>query len=196
MYGYIYLTTNLINGKKYIGQHRSDIFEPDKYLGSGSNLLNALNKYGKENFSQILLEECNSEKELNEKEIYYIDEYNAVEDDNFYNLCRGGLGHTCSPWNKGLKHPQEYTEKMYETWDKIKHLPASPKLKEILSNYRKSVIVSEETKEKLSDQQKNRKAINNGIINTFVKEEDLQSYLDNGWQLGIDKNLVRKRVRN
>ena len=31
-YGYIYLTENLINGKKYIGQHRAQEFEPNKYI--------------------------------------------------------------------------------------------------------------------------------------------------------------------
>lgn len=33
---YIYLTTNLINGKKYIGQHYGEI--DDCYLGSGNTL--------------------------------------------------------------------------------------------------------------------------------------------------------------
>ena len=49
MYGYIYETTNLINGKKYIGQHVSETFDKD-YYGSGKAFLNALRKNGKENF--------------------------------------------------------------------------------------------------------------------------------------------------
>ena len=39
MYGYIYKTTNLVNGKIYIGQKKSDVFLGDKYLGSGKKLL-------------------------------------------------------------------------------------------------------------------------------------------------------------
>jgi len=38
MYGYIYETTNLINGKKYIGQSKGK-FKP-LYLGSGVVLKN------------------------------------------------------------------------------------------------------------------------------------------------------------
>lgn len=41
MYVYVYITTNLINGKRYIGQHRSNILD-EKYLGSGKLLKNAI----------------------------------------------------------------------------------------------------------------------------------------------------------
>ena len=34
MYGYIYITTNLINGMKYIGKHKASMFDP-AYKGSG-----------------------------------------------------------------------------------------------------------------------------------------------------------------
>lgn len=35
MYGYIYKTTNLLNKKIYIGQHKCRVFDSD-YYGSGS----------------------------------------------------------------------------------------------------------------------------------------------------------------
>lgn len=38
MYGYIYKTTNLINGKIYIGQKKSEKFLGINYLGSGKRL--------------------------------------------------------------------------------------------------------------------------------------------------------------
>lgn len=69
MYGYIYLTTNLINNKKYIGRHKSPI-KDNSYYGSGKIIKEALKKYGKENFSVEILEECNTKEELFEKEKY------------------------------------------------------------------------------------------------------------------------------
>lgn len=40
MYGYIYLIINKVNGKTYIGQHKSNKYwYEDKYMGSGKNLL-------------------------------------------------------------------------------------------------------------------------------------------------------------
>lgn len=68
MIGYIYKTTNLINGKLYIGKHKATVFEPDKYKGSGKLLLRAFTKYGKENFKCELLETCETVQELNERE--------------------------------------------------------------------------------------------------------------------------------
>ena len=85
---YIYLTTNIINNKKYIGQHKGEI--DDKYLGSGILLVKAIEKYGKENFTKEILEVCHSQEELDEKEKYYIKKYGAVNREDFYNLSEGG----------------------------------------------------------------------------------------------------------
>ena len=91
MYGYIYLTTNLLNNKKYIGRHKSSYFDLS-YKGSGKVITQAFKKDGWDNFDCKILCECNSEEEIYEKEAYYIDLYNAVESNEYYNLVPGGLG--------------------------------------------------------------------------------------------------------
>lgn len=72
MVGYVYITTNLINNKKYIGRKVSKIFLENKYLGSGVHFQNAVKKYGSENFKVELIEACDTYDELVEKETYYI----------------------------------------------------------------------------------------------------------------------------
>lgn len=67
MYGYIYKTTNLINNKIYIGQHKSDRFD-ESYFGSGKLLKQAIQKYGKENFIVIMLDICDSKQLMDHKE--------------------------------------------------------------------------------------------------------------------------------
>jgi len=91
MIGYIYLTENLIDGKRYIGKKTKSMFDPN-YLGSGKILLKAIKKYGKENFICKVLCECDTLEELNASEIRLIKEYNAVESPDFYNLALGGQG--------------------------------------------------------------------------------------------------------
>lgn len=108
MYGYIYLTTNLINGKKYIGKHRSEIFD-EGYKGSGILIQRALNKYGFDNFECKILCECCDDKELNEQEKYYISLFNAVEDENFYNIAPGGQG---GDLNSGRVFSEEHNRKI------------------------------------------------------------------------------------
>ena len=93
MYGFVYITTNHVNGKQYIGQRKYDKQGKWKeYLGSGIILSRAIEKYGLENFSKEIIEECKTKKILNEREIYWINYYNAVESDNFYNIASGGDG--------------------------------------------------------------------------------------------------------
>lgn len=92
-YGFIYITTNHVNNKKYIGQKKYDRENRWRdYLGSGVHLKRAIEKYGNENFSKEIIEECYSKEELDEKEIYWINYYNAVESDEFYNISPGGDG--------------------------------------------------------------------------------------------------------
>ena len=57
MYGYIYKTTNLINGKIYVGQHKCSKNSIDEsYIGSGIYLKHAIEYYGKNNFKCEILE--------------------------------------------------------------------------------------------------------------------------------------------
>lgn len=82
-YGFIYITTNLINGKKYIGQKKG---YSESYLGSGKILKSAIKKYGRENFKRQIIDYASTKEELNFKEDYYIHKYNAHRSNNFYNI--------------------------------------------------------------------------------------------------------------
>lgn len=92
MYGYIYLTYNKINGKIYIGKKVSNKFLFNKYQGSGKLIRESLEKYGKENFDTYLIEKCNSNQELNKREIYWIDYFNSIDLQIGYNISKGGDG--------------------------------------------------------------------------------------------------------
>lgn len=85
---FIYETTNLINGKKYRGMHKTSNIN-DGYLGSGKALKLAIKKYGEQNFSREILEFCDSYNDLIEKEKLYVDS-NWISNSNNYNLKTGG----------------------------------------------------------------------------------------------------------
>ena len=104
---FIYLTTNLVNGKKYIGSRdRTLTKNGDVYLGSGVNLKLAIKKYGRKNFKREILAEC-SKEERYDLEAYYLKKYNVVNDPNFYNL--EGVRGTFS----GYTHSEETKKKIY-----------------------------------------------------------------------------------
>lgn len=98
MYGYIYKTTNLINGKMYIGKHESKEWD-NKYKGSGVLLNKAFEKYGRDNFKCELLDVvdnvpviCDSREQLQKSEKFYIEYYDCVRSSVYYNLAPGGDG--------------------------------------------------------------------------------------------------------
>lgn len=183
MYGYIYETTCIPTGKKYIGMHKwsKDTLDPN-YIGSGKLLTKAINKYGFDSFSCKLLEACDSLDELNEAEKYWIKYYNAVESMNYYNIANGGEGHTCEPWNKGKHVP--INENSAKALEYGRHLPASEKQKKQLAERRRNIQVTNETREKLRNKQLGKKCINDGKIAKYISETDLEYYLNSGWKLG------------
>lgn len=93
---YIYKITNIVNNKKYIGKTERDldtrwqehIRKAKKY--PHIPLYAAINKYGKEQFTIEMIEQCSSE-ELDEREMYWINFYNTYHSHD-YNCTGGGEG--------------------------------------------------------------------------------------------------------
>jgi hypothetical protein len=90
MFYYLYEIKNLVNTKIYIGVHKTKNMD-DGYMGSGKVILNAIKKYGLENFTKTILETFETSEAMftREKEIV-TDEFLARSDT--YNLRRGGHG--------------------------------------------------------------------------------------------------------
>jgi group I intron endonuclease len=84
----IYKTTNTCNGKIYIGK---DKHNNPSYFGSGLLLLQAIKKYGKENFQKEILEEC-EDSVVDDREIYWISLLDSTNRNLGYNLTKGGSG--------------------------------------------------------------------------------------------------------
>lgn len=86
----IYKTTNLQNGKIYIGKHKTTNINDD-YLGSGKILKRAIDKYGESSFHKDILFIYDNEIDMNNKECELVNE-DFVNDNNTYNICIGGKG--------------------------------------------------------------------------------------------------------
>lgn len=125
----IYKITNLLNNKVYIGQTtkliterlREHTFKSSKCL----KIRNAIQKYGKDNFTIELLSTCDNEVTANNIEIHYISLCNSIKFG--YNISNGGTLGTMT----GRYHSKESKCKMSET--------------------HKGKIVSEEIKKKISE---------------------------------------------
>jgi group I intron endonuclease len=105
----VYKTTNLINGKIYIGYHITYNLN-DGYMGSGANFVSAFEKYGEINFKRIILEKCRSREKMERREVYWINKLNARNPDIGYNITPGGKGGVGRP--VGFQHPTATKQKM------------------------------------------------------------------------------------
>lgn len=92
----IYKITNTINGKCYIGKSTEDYFETRIYRHEketskySTHFGRAIQKYGWDNFKVEVIERNISEKDIDKREIYWIDFYNSFI--NGYNSTKGGDG--------------------------------------------------------------------------------------------------------
>ena len=111
---FIYRTTNLINGKIYIGQHATNNLD-DKYIGSGRLITKAIKKHGIEKFKFEIIQFASSYSELDDLEIKLISSLETNDESIGYNIHRGGLG------GNAYKKVNQYdlSGKYIKTWNAL-----------------------------------------------------------------------------
>jgi group I intron endonuclease len=163
---YIYLITNKINNKKYIGKCEKLPNKTNYYFGSGIAIKSAIKKYGKENFTKEILEENLTKENICEREIYWIKELNTHSEIG-YNLTDGGDGilNLSEKMRKKLsdlgkqrignlnnRYGSKLTDEHKEILRKINlGRKLSQETKEKISNKKKGFKVSDQTKKKMSE---------------------------------------------
>lgn len=185
-YYYVYITTNLVNGKQYVGYHSSNDLE-DNYLGSGEALRGSIKKYGKEKFERRILEFINNPNNHLKIEEKWIKEYNTLTP-NGYNISpKGGINISGGlskesiqkmaksrkgqiPWNKGLKMSAEELEKNRKIWN-------SEEFKEKTGGSRRGKKHSAISCQKMSKSKKGKSPWNKGIkLSEEQRKKFVESY--------------------
>lgn len=181
-YYYIYQITNLINGKIYVGVHKTKTLD-DGYMGSGKIIQRAITRYGVENFKKDILEFFDTPEDMYSREKEFVTEEFLARDD-VYNLRRGGTGgfdylnkinptpfkgrtHTddtkqhLSEINTGRKHSVETKEKIsINNWSKSNPEKQREHARTIASNR----IRTEEEKIRISTSLKGRQSPKRDIV--------------------------------
>ena len=100
----VYRTENTINKRFYYGVTKVEGRNFKTYLGSGKLLMQAIERYGKENFVRRTVKEFNSEQDALNFEALIVDQ-DFVDRRDCYNITLGGgKPPACvTPWNKGMK---------------------------------------------------------------------------------------------
>lgn len=201
----VYRTTNLVNGKFYIGVHKTK--NPnDSYLGSGSAFRKAVDKYGSENFKKEVLFIFDNEQDMLSKEKELVTE-EVVKDQNCYNQIGGG---NCYPPPDRVFDPEirlQNLKKGRETQALLKLTGSyADNINEKRSNTLKRFFSDRDSNFKgwqHSDRSKSAIGKKSSVhqsgrgnsqygtcwitkdgINRKTKVEDLQSFLDMGWVKG------------
>jgi len=139
MFHFVYVTTNIINGKQYIGDHSSDRLN-DSYIGSGNLILKAKKKYGLSNFRRDILEKFDTKEEAFFAQEKYIKEYNTLSP-NGYNISPSGgmeISGFHSDYTKEIIRNKRKNQKSKSGWT---HSPSTiDKIKKSVSEANKGRI--------------------------------------------------------
>ena len=111
----IYLWTNLVNGKKYVGQTTCFYrrMKTYRYTYPNAYMEHAVNKHGLDNFDITILERDVPLDKLDEREQYWLDYYQSYDLDKGYNICR------IASTTEGVTHTEEWC-KEHSEWLKDK----------------------------------------------------------------------------
>ncbi len=182
----IYKTTNLVNGKIYVGQTRKTGVAFKRYMGGGLYLNRAIKKYGKENFKKEILEtlyESATQEDLNDRETFWIAKLNSQDLNVGYNLISGGAYNHTDRVGK-YTHSEETKQKMRDAAvARIDRVIGQKKIakknkngqrtyksghrfsdehRRNLSEAHKGKVISDETRKKMSEAAQGREVWNTG----------------------------------
>lgn len=137
----LYQTTNICNGKIYVGVHKPlNTWKSRNYLGSGKALKPAIEKYGRENFRRATLAEFSCAEEAYVAEAGIVTE-EFIKRSDTYNVKVGGEG------GVGLKHTDESRAKISTN---LAITLSSPEIKAKKSAAMKGRPCSEDTRARIS----------------------------------------------
>jgi group I intron endonuclease len=156
--GIIYIVTNQINGKQYIGKTVGSLSRRRSQHGCrGYVFYNALKKYGKSAFTWKILCECPLD-EIDAKEIFFIKKYNTC-------ITNGGRGYNIQLGGNGAPYGDANPTKRPEVREKLRMAALGNK------NPMKNPLVSNKVSRALtgkSKSQTHRKNISAGMMGHFT----------------------------
>lgn len=143
MFYTIYKITNTVNGREYIGAHKTDDLN-DRYMGSGKNIKHAIDFYGIGSFRKEILHVFDTEEEM------YLKEAELVTDDYIslpytYNIKPGGKGGTA------YEQSEEHRKK---NSDALKGRIITPVHRKRISEALKKYVRTEEHQQKINEMSK------------------------------------------
>lgn len=179
----IYIYTNSVNGKVYIGQTKTSLEQRAQQGGrnyrESPKFYNAIIKYGWDAFIPTILATAETQDKANELEMFYIAKYKSNNDESGYNISAGGLCSTHTP----------------ETRKKISE-KAKERYKDKTKNPMYGRHQTEEMRRKLSE---SRKGKMNPSYGSMWTETQRRLCGTKGKKLAIteeQRDVLRNRARN
>jgi hypothetical protein len=173
-FGFVYLITNLKNGKGYIGCKQYLMYRKMKetesnwktYMGSSKWLLKDIEKMGKEHFKFEIIAEYKNRRSLRYYELYYQMKFNVLsstlegtDEPAYYNSRVGG---------KFYRPVESYQDPEYRK--KLSQIMNTPEFKNNKSKKAKKQWADPEGRKKLMLSNKNRYTNRDPLTGQFIKQ--------------------------
>jgi hypothetical protein len=155
MFYYLYEIKNNLNGKIYVGVHKTNNLI-DGYMGSGKIISSAIAKHGISNFSKVVLEHFDNSIAMYAKEAEVVNEEFLLRKD-VYNLRRGGFG--------GFEYINK--NKLNSTWDGVGKQPGT----------RLAYFTAEDGKRQQLLNKKNKTGVYSATFKNVFKDRERQREL-------------------
>lgn len=208
----IYMVKNKINGKVYIGQTTKSLdkrisghLKESKNDKNDRPFLNAIKKYGIDNFEWEVIDEALSIDELDEKEIYWISEHNSLTP-NGYNVLGGGQKNRIisEDLSKRISDGLKKSEKWQKTLNNENY---QEKIKSKFIGYNKGKKFTEEHKNKISQKngprliEQNKNKSKSWILvdreNNILRIKNLEDFCQqNNLKIHFFVNTLRGHIKN